>query len=113
MPWQETHPMDQRLQFVADHQRGLYAMTTLCARYGVSRKTGYHWLARYGSRAMRPRARAGCTRGATPRPVARTRSTGRWPRSCSRRGASIRRGGRRSSCSTSRPGIRPSSAGRR
>ena len=39
--------MDQRLQFVADHQRALYDMTTLCARYGVSRKTGYKWLARY------------------------------------------------------------------
>lgn len=49
MPWQETHPMDQRLQFVADHQRGLYAMTELCARYGVSRKTGYKWLARYAA----------------------------------------------------------------
>ena len=49
MPWQETHPMDQRLHFVADHQRGLYAMTTLCARYGVSRKTGYKWLQRYAA----------------------------------------------------------------
>ena len=33
MPWQETRPLDQRLQFVADHQRGLYTMTELCARY--------------------------------------------------------------------------------
>jgi putative transposase len=41
--------MDQRLQFVADHQRGLYAMAELCARYGVSRKTGYKWLARYAA----------------------------------------------------------------
>ena len=47
MPWQELSPMDQRTQFIADHQRGLYAMTELCARYGVSRKTGYKWLARY------------------------------------------------------------------
>jgi transposase InsO family protein len=49
MPWQETRPVDQRLQFVADHQRALYDMTTLCARYGVSRKTGYKWLARYAA----------------------------------------------------------------
>jgi transposase InsO family protein len=41
--------MDQRLQFVADHQRALYDMTTLCARYGVSRRTGYKWLARYAA----------------------------------------------------------------
>jgi putative transposase len=47
MPWQEMSPMDERVQFIADHQRGLYAMTELCARYGISRKTGYKWLARY------------------------------------------------------------------
>jgi hypothetical protein len=59
MPWQETHPMDQRLQCVADHQRGLYDMTTLCARFGVSRKTGDKWLARYaaeGARGLRTRS---------------------------------------------------------
>jgi len=49
MPWQETLPMDQRLRFVADAQRALYDMTTLCTRYGVSRKTGYKWLARYAT----------------------------------------------------------------
>ena len=61
MPWQETHPMDQRLQFVADHQRALYAMTTLCARYGVSRKTGYKWLQRFaaeGARGLHARSHA-------------------------------------------------------
>lgn len=61
MPWQETHPMDQRLQFVADHQRGHYAMTALCQRYGVSRKTGYYWLARYaaeGPRGLEARSHA-------------------------------------------------------
>jgi transposase InsO family protein len=53
MPWQETRPMDQRLQFVSDHQRALFDMTTLCARYGVSRKTGYKWLARYAAEGAR------------------------------------------------------------
>jgi len=53
MPWQETRPMDQRLQFVADHQRALYDMTALCARYGVSRRTGYKWLARYAAEGPR------------------------------------------------------------
>ena len=56
--------MDQRLQFVADHQRGLYAMTELCARYAVSRKTGYKWLARYAAAgpggSPRPQPRAAC-----------------------------------------------------
>ena len=45
--------MDQRLQFITDHQRGLYAMTELCARHGVSRKTGYKWLARYADEGAR------------------------------------------------------------
>jgi putative transposase len=47
MPWRERSPMDERLQFVADHTRQLWSMTELCDRYGVSRKTGYKWLDRY------------------------------------------------------------------
>jgi putative transposase len=61
MPWQETRPMDQRLQFVADAERATYDMTMLCARYGVSRKTGYKWLARYaadGPRGLHERSHA-------------------------------------------------------
>jgi putative transposase len=61
MPWQETDPVDQRERFIADHQHGLYAMAELCARYGVSRKTGYKWLARYdagGRPALRERSHA-------------------------------------------------------
>ncbi len=49
MPSEETRPLDQRTQFLADHQRGLYAVAELCARYAVSRKTGYKWLARYAA----------------------------------------------------------------
>jgi putative transposase len=49
MPWQEMSSMNQRLQFITDHQRGLYGMAELCARYGISRKTGYKWLARYAA----------------------------------------------------------------
>src|SRR6185312_4043316 len=47
MPWQEMSSMDQRLQFITDHQRSLYAMAELCARHGVNRKTGSKWLTRY------------------------------------------------------------------
>ena len=49
MPWQDMSPMNQRMQFITDHQRGLYDMTELCARNNVSRKTGYKWLARYAA----------------------------------------------------------------
>ena len=47
MPWLETAPVEQRERFVDDCRQGIYAVTELCARYGISRKTGYKWLARY------------------------------------------------------------------
>jgi len=39
--------MDERLRFVRDAQRNHLTMSELCARYGVSRRIGYKWLARY------------------------------------------------------------------
>lgn len=47
MPWSETNRMEQRAQFVLDALKGHYSMSELCGRYGVSRKTGYKWIARY------------------------------------------------------------------
>lgn len=47
MPWLETVPMDQRTRFIGDYRQGYYSMSELCARYGVSRKTGYKWLGRF------------------------------------------------------------------
>jgi len=47
MPWIETSPMDERRRFIADHQLQVFTMTELCARFGISRKTGYKWLGRY------------------------------------------------------------------
>ena len=47
MPWTETEPMKERMRFVADAERGLYSMSELCERYGISRRTGYKWLERY------------------------------------------------------------------
>lgn len=61
MPWMETVPMEQRIGFLADHRQGLYPMSELCARYGISRKTGYKWLARFdegGRPALADRSRA-------------------------------------------------------
>jgi transposase InsO family protein len=61
MPWLETIPVEQRERFISDHQHGLYSMAELCARYGISRKTGYKWLARYdagGRPALRDRSHA-------------------------------------------------------
>ena len=47
MPWSETLPMDQRIQFIADFLREVLTVTELCDLYGVSRKTGYKWIERY------------------------------------------------------------------
>ena len=61
MPWLETLPVEQRERFIDDHRLGLYDMTELCARYAVSRKTGYKWLARYdagGRPGLHDRSRA-------------------------------------------------------
>ncbi|HEC26210.1 MAG TPA: IS481 family transposase, partial [Gammaproteobacteria bacterium] len=47
MSWKEVNPMQQKLLFIADYIRQISSMTDLCARYGISRKTGYKWVARY------------------------------------------------------------------
>jgi putative transposase len=39
--------MDERQQFLRDYHRQVSTMIKLCDRYGVSRKTGYKWVARY------------------------------------------------------------------
>ena len=39
--------MDERLQFVRDAASDRFRMSELCARYGVSRRIGYKWIARY------------------------------------------------------------------
>ena len=60
MPWRETSPMEQRLEFVREYDSGLFTMTELAAQYGISRKTGYKWLDRYeadGALGLRDRSR--------------------------------------------------------
>lgn len=47
MPWCETSPMEQRLEFIREYETELFTMTELAAQYGISRKTAYKWLARY------------------------------------------------------------------
>ena len=39
--------MDERSRFIDAHRAGGFSMTELCARFGVSRRVGYKWLARY------------------------------------------------------------------
>ncbi len=61
MPWHTTDPLNERLKFVAAHQRGAVSMSQLCEKFGISRKTGYKILGRYrdcGPAGFRDRSRA-------------------------------------------------------
>ena len=62
MPWLETAPMEQRERFIRDERLALYTMTELCARYGISRKTGYKWLGAVRRRRPRRRSAIGAAR---------------------------------------------------
>jgi putative transposase len=47
MGWMETCAMDERMRFVMAVDKGEHTFAELCRKFGVSRKTGYKWLARY------------------------------------------------------------------
>lgn len=53
MPWLETVLMEERWRFIQDAQRNRFTMTELCARYGISRRVGYKWLARFEAEGRR------------------------------------------------------------
>lgn len=61
MPWKETCPMDERIQFISGYLEGAVSVTQLCAEAGISRKTGNKWIGRYereGARGLIERSRA-------------------------------------------------------
>ncbi len=47
MAWSETSTMDQKRLFIQDYIKGSFTMAELCRRYGISRPTGYKWVARF------------------------------------------------------------------
>jgi putative transposase len=47
VPWRETCPMDERVQFIGEYMAGELSMAALCRAFEISRKTGYKWVARY------------------------------------------------------------------
>lgn len=47
MAWREIWPMDEKVGLVAAALAAEQSMRELCESFGVSRKTGYKWLARY------------------------------------------------------------------
>ena len=59
MPWKETCPMDQKVQFIRDWLKDDHTITELSDGYGVSRKTIYKWIERYKrSRSLEELSRA-------------------------------------------------------
>jgi putative transposase len=61
MPWQGVCPMELRMRLVNALLADEDSMTALCEEYGVRRKTGYKWLARFraeGAAGLAERSRA-------------------------------------------------------
>jgi putative transposase len=52
MPWRNTSAMDERCQFILDEAVNIGSFTELCARYGISTKTGYKWVGRHREGGM-------------------------------------------------------------
>jgi putative transposase len=60
MPWRQSSPVTERLRFVQDVARAEVPFAELCRRYGISRKTGYQWWARFaedGVKGLEDRSR--------------------------------------------------------
>ena len=47
MPWKDDSQVELRVRFVLTAKSGYFSVSELCESFGVSRKTGYKWLARY------------------------------------------------------------------
>jgi transposase InsO family protein len=43
----ESSVLDQRRRFVGAFETGMWTMSELCARFGITRPTGYKWVARW------------------------------------------------------------------
>ena len=52
MAWREVEPMDERTRFVLKATREETTVAALCREFGISRKTGYKWVARYQARGL-------------------------------------------------------------
>ena len=49
MGWKETCVMDERMKFIGSWLEGEDSRSALCREFGISRKTGYKWAARYAA----------------------------------------------------------------
>src|SRR5919197_2594328 len=61
MPWEDHGVMEERFRFVDEWNSDDWNLAELCRFYGVTRATGYKWIARYeggGLEALRDQSRA-------------------------------------------------------
>jgi len=52
MPWRESTVITQRHKFITELIAGEGCVSELCRRYGISRKCGYKWKARFSERGL-------------------------------------------------------------
>jgi transposase InsO family protein len=53
MPWKTITPMEEIVRFVMLAQSDRFTVTELCEQFGISRKTGYKHLERYGAEGLK------------------------------------------------------------
>jgi transposase InsO family protein len=61
MVWKETCAVEERMRFMVTIERGEESFAAICRRFGVSRRIGYKWLARFeeeGAAGLLDRSRA-------------------------------------------------------
>jgi len=52
MPWKVSSVLKQRVRFVTEWESQDWSLAELCRDYGITRSTGYKWLARYEVRGI-------------------------------------------------------------
>lgn len=86
MGWKQTNVTMERAKFITEYEKRCWSMTELCAAFGISRKTGYKCLERYGEagveglkdRLRAPRRHPNRTSEEVVRRILRVR--GKYPR---------------------------------
>jgi putative transposase len=49
MPWREICAMNERMRFIVAAEAGTESMSELCRQFGIARKTGHEWRARFAA----------------------------------------------------------------
>jgi transposase InsO family protein len=52
MPWKVSGVVEERARFVLEYETGELSLAELCRGYGITRKTGYKWLARFTEQGL-------------------------------------------------------------